>query len=497
MADARPPAVLLTPAEMGRADKLAVAAGVASLDLMENAGRAVTDAITERYSLREVLVICGPGNNGGDGFVVARLLASKGWPVRVAMAGDRRKLKGDAAANAGKWKGKVEDAKPQFGSAALIVDAMFGAGLDRDIEEPVASIVAAINASGLPVVAIDVPSGIDGASGAIRGTAVKADLSVTFFRKKPGHLLLPGRDLCGAQVLADIGIPAKVLDEIKPRYWQNGPDLWAVPSAQAAGHKYARGHCVVVSGNVLHTGAARLAATAALRAGAGLVSLAGVSNALLVHANHVTSIMLKPFDGANGLALLLEEKVHAVVLGPAAGVGAPTADNVLAALGAGVPAVLDADALSSFQQQPHKLFDAIKLDIGRPVVLTPHTGEFARLFGELSGSKLEQARAAAKLSGATVILKGSDTVIAAPNGRAAINANAPPTLATAGSGDVLAGIAGGLLAQGMRGFEAAAAAVWIHGAAATRFGKPGLIADDLPGLIPDVLAELQGKTPRD
>ena len=406
------------------------------------------------------------------------------------MIGKRDKLKGDAAANAGKWSGPVEEAQPSLGSPGLIVDAMFGAGLDRDIEAPVASIIKAINAAEVQVVAVDVPTGLDGATGAVRGAAVEADLSVTFFRKKPGHLLLPGRDLCGELVLADIGIPARVLDDIGARAWENGPGLWQVPVAGTAGHKYTRGHCVVVSGSVLHTGATRLAATAALRAGAGLVSLAGVANALLVHASHVTSIMLKPFDGANSLALLLESKVNAVVIGPGAGVGEPTAANVMAVLQSGVPAVLDADALTSFERKPQALFDAVKAKPDRPVVFTPHTGEFGRVFGDLSGSKLERARAAARLSGAVVILKGSDTVIAAPDGRAAINANAPPTLATAGSGDVLAGIAGGLLSQGMGGFEAAAAAVWIHGATGQRFGKPGLIAEDLPGLIPDVLAEL-------
>jgi hydroxyethylthiazole kinase-like uncharacterized protein yjeF len=347
-----------------------------------------------------------------------------------------------------------------------------------------------MNAVALPVVAIDVPSGVDGATGAVRGSAVEADLTVTFFRKKPGHLLLPGRDLCGELMLADIGIPARVLEDIKPKAWENGPGLWRVPTARAAGHKYTRGHCVVVSGGVLHTGATRLAAMAALRAGAGLVSLAGVANALLVHASHVTSIMLKQVDGANGVALLLEEKVNSVVIGPAAGIGEPTLANVMAVLGSGVPAVLDADALTSFEHQPQKLLDALKAKPQRPVVLTPHSGEYTRLFGKLAGSKPDQARDAARRSGAVVILKGSDTVIAAPDGRVAINANAPPTLATAGSGDVLAGIAGGLLAQGMDGFEAAAAAVWIHGAAGAKFGKPGLIADDLPGLIPDVLAGL-------
>jgi hydroxyethylthiazole kinase-like uncharacterized protein yjeF len=464
---------LLTPDDMYRADALAVEAGVPSLTLMETAGRAVAEAIVRRYGARPTLVLCGPGNNGGDGFVAARYLKSWGWPVRLALLGERHRLTGDAAAMAARWDGPVE-AVGSMAGAGLIVDALFGAGLSKPFPEALAT---AINGAGCPVVAVDVPSGLDGLTGQPRGASVRAEVTVTFFRRKPGHVLLPGRDLCGEVVVADIGIPDSVLQEIRPRDSINCEIRRPEPAL--SGHKYRRGHAVVVSGGPLHTGASRLAAEAALRSGAGLVTIAGSHAALAVQAAHVTAIMLSDMDLS---ALLADRRKNAVCIGPAAGVGVGTRDLVETVLMSGAAAVLDADALSSFADESERLFRLVEMGAGRPVVMTPHAGEFSRIFKELDEeceSKIERTRTAAARSGAVVVLKGADTVIAAPDGRARVNVNAPPWLATAGSGDVLAGVVTALLAQGLPGFEAACLGVWLHGEAASRHGPRGFTAETL------------------
>jgi hydroxyethylthiazole kinase-like uncharacterized protein yjeF len=474
---------ILTTAEMGEADAFAVAQGVPSLVLMENAGRAVAETIAARFKPCPVTVLCGPGNNGGDGFVVARLLDEYGFTVRVAEGSDP---KGDAAAMSEKWKGaRVALAPEALDGARLVVDGLFGAGLSRPLEGAAAQVVEALN--DLPVVAIDVPSGLSGYTGQPLGAVVvRAALTVTFFRKKPGHLLLPGRVLCGETVVADIGIPPEAANT---QLHENTPSLWRYPWPKAEGHKYARGHCVVVSGPAHATGAARLAARAALRVGAGLVSVASPPAAVAVNAAHLTAIMIKPFDGAAGLAELLSDKrLNAVALGPGLGVGGETRELANVALKSGAAIVLDADAITSFKDDPEALFNRLHARC----VLTPHDGEFERLFPGLldeSASKVDAARAAAKRAGCVVLLKGGDTVIADVSGKAAINANAPPTLATAGSGDVLTGLIAGLLAQQMNAFDAACAGAWLHGDAAHRFG-PGLIAEDLPEMMPQVLAGL-------
>jgi ADP-dependent NAD(P)H-hydrate dehydratase / NAD(P)H-hydrate epimerase len=475
---------LLTTKEMSQADALAVKAGVPSLELMEAAGRSVFQILRKRWTRRRVIVLCGPGNNGGDGFVVARLLQEAGWPITVGLLGDIKKLKGDAAVNAKRWQGETETLSiALLEGADLVVDALFGAGLTRDIDGMAKDMIEAINAQGLDCLSIDVPSGVDGNTGMVRGCAPEAKLTVTFFRKKTGHLLLPGRLLGGELHVTDIGIPATVLAEINATTVENAPKNWhrEFPFPKLNDHKYARGHAVI-SGGAEMTGAARLAARAARRVGAGLVTIAADAVAKDIYLAGDPGCMFSPLG-------LFEEAIsdprrNAVLVGPGNGVVNETRLRVVTALRAQKATVLDADALTIFQDDPASLFNWIKGE----TVLTPHAGEFARLF-DTSEDKVADCRKAAAQSGAVVLLKGADTVIAAPDGRIAINSNAPATLATAGSGDVLAGLITGLLAQGMPVFEAACAGAWLHGEAARLFGV-GLIAEDIAENVPQVLAAL-------
>lgn len=477
---------LLTCAQMRAADRAAVAAGVGEATLMENAGRACAQILATRHRLARVLVLCGPGNNGGDGFVLARCLADMGWSVRVSCVVERAALRGAARAMADQWQGPLAPWDPGLiQEADVIVDAIFGAGLDRDLTAPARPMIEAANASGKPILAIDIPSGVAGDTGKVLGCAMAAQWTVTFFRAKPGHWLYPGRALCGEVILADIGIAPSVLSTIAPQTFANHPDLWrgAFPWPRPQDHKYKRGHALVLSGDAFHTGAARLAARGALRAGAGLVTLAGETSALPILAAHVTAIMLaRADDPTDWQGLLDDPRKNAVLIGPGAGATMRTQQFIRMALMARKACVLDADGLTAFADDPSLLFSFIK----GPTVLTPHQGEFARLFPDLEGDKLRRVRQAAQRSGAVVLLKGPDTVIAAPDGRAIINGHAPPWLATAGSGDVLAGFIAGLMAAGMDPFPAAACAVWMHGQTAHDLG-PGMIAEDLPDAWPHAL----------
>lgn len=471
---------ILTVARMAEADAAAMASGTSGLELMERAGAAVCAAVLDRFDLQPVVVLCGPGNNGGDGYVIARLLKARGWPVEVRALAPPRSP--DAQAMAARWDGATAplECAPKTG---LVVDAMFGAGLSGPLKGAAATCAAQLAQDPERVIAVDTPSGVPGDTGRPLGPAVRAALTVTFHARKPAHVLQPGRSLCGEVVVTDIG-----LGEAPSTLAENLPDLWLdkFPWPATDAHKHARGRLVVVSGGLWSTGAARLAARGALRIGAGVVTVLSPPDAVLANAAHLEAVMLRPFETPMELELAADE-ADAAVIGPAAGVNEVTLLNVLALARTGAALVLDADAITVFRSDPEELFSVLDRDD----VLTPHPGEFERLFpGVLATApeRITAARIAAERAGAVVLLKGPDTVIAAPDGRAAVNVNGTPWLATAGSGDVLAGFIGGLVAQGMESFEAACAGAWIHAEAGDQ--GPGMIAEDLPGLAPAVLRRL-------
>ena len=483
------------------ADLYAARSGTPTLRLMEKAGRAVADAAQSLLPVAgSVLMACGPGNNGGDGYVAARILQGRGFAVTLAALAPPR-MGSDAAHMAALWEGPIERIEGLDPAAFdLVVDALFGAGLQRDIEGEARAFLERVAAADCAVLAVDVPSGVDGDTGQVRGFAVQASLTVTFHAPKTGHYLEPGASLSGELLIAPIGIPADAATAIGITTFLNGPAmaLAALQPPETTGHKYSRGHALIYSGGIEGGGAARLGARAALRVGAGLVTLAAPEEMVLAHAAAVDAILIR--RSADWTDLLADRRKNAVLLGPGGGIGAPMRAAIQAALQPPVgPAerflVLDADALTSFAGEADQLRRMIaEAGAEGRVVITPHEGEFQRLFSEQDDivravSKLERARQAAAFLKAVVLLKGADTVIAAPDGEAVINAHASPWLATAGSGDVLAGLITGLLAQGASPFAAACGAAWLHGEAGLRFG-PGLIAEDLPQLIPDILSDL-------
>lgn len=478
------PREILTVAEMAAADRAAVLAGTPTPVLMERAGEAVAQAVRARYGRRPVVVWCGPGDNGGDGYVAARHLRRHGWPVIVEAA--HPPVTDACRWAASRWRGEVKALSPTPSADTLYIDAIFGAGLSRPLESGVAALASAVARRALTIVAVDTPSGVHGDTGrSLDGVALAAELTITFHRRKPAHVLVEGGKACGDIVVADIGLTSLGAAAL----FENEPSLWLerYPWPAIDAHKHSRGRLSVVSGDAWNTGAARLAARGGLRIGAGAVTLLSPPSALSVNAGHLEAVMLAPFESDADLAAKAQ-KADAVIIGPAAGVGEATARNLRALAQTGAALVADADALTSFRDDPSELFACLDRDD----VLTPHPGEFERIFPGLLGQSPERitaAREAARTAGAVILLKGADTVISAPDGRAAVGLNGTPWLATAGSGDVLAGFIGGLLAQGMGSFEAACAGAWIHAECGARHG-PGLIAEDLPGLAPAILTRL-------
>jgi hydroxyethylthiazole kinase-like uncharacterized protein yjeF len=481
---------LLTPEQMAQADRLTISSGIGGSWLMENAGYAVTDVVLKHCpGIRRAIVLCGPGNNGGDGYVVARLLSERGVPALVYRRFEP-KPHTDAAMAAIAWRGPVLKLEAlEIEPSDVVIDALYGAGFRGALEGVDAQAAQIVEASGAPVICIDLPSGIDGLSGIHQGTSFIANHTVTFFCKKPGHLLYPARALCGELHVTDIGISPRAFDDIKPLLFENGPVLFehALPKPDPQSHKYSRGAVGVFSGGAGATGAARLSALASAKAGAGAVIVLAPASAVADLGAQLTSAMIRTIDNPKALAhIISDRKYAALVLGPGFGDLPRLRENILTLLQGtrAIPLVLDADVFSAFADEPHTLFAAIEKS-SCPAVMTPHEGEFQRMFPGIAKSSLgkqEKARAAAALAHCTMIYKGPDTVIASPDGRAAINSNGGPMLATAGSGDVLSGVVAGLLAQKMPAFEAACAAVYFHAEAGQRLGN-GLIAEELAGAI--------------
>ena len=488
---------ILSVAQHAAIDRLAALSGTPVLSLMENAGRQVANQIALRWPACRVLVVCGPGNNGGDGYVAARHLQARGFEVELAIWGDHAQGSSEARQMAARWTGPVQPFNADDNIRAdLVVDAVLGAGLSRALPEDLARFFSAVSIADIPVVSIDVPSGMHGDMARfIEGTTPwSATLCVTFFRKKPAHVLMPGRLHCGEISCVDIGIADGMIRALASQPLVNADALQSCEETlhlprlrtDPMAHKHARGHCFVLSGPASSTGAARLSASAALRAGAGLVTVLGSADALPVLASHLTAVMVRVYAQPNELRQLLSDpRPAAVIVGPGLGVTAAARQAIAHVLSAQRPTVIDADGLTLFEGDPPELF--AQLNPG--CVLTPHVGEFNRLFPnvlERATNRIDATREAARRAGAVVLLKGPDTVIAAPDGRVAVNTNAPPALATAGSGDVLAGIIGARLAQGEAAFEAARSGAFLHGKCGSLAG-PGLTAEDLPAMLPRAL----------
>ena len=504
---------LFTITEMQMADRLAIEAGISGVFLMEQAGICVTSHF-ERISDGpcRITILAGPGNNGGDAFVVARLLKQRAYKIDMFEFCAKNRQEGGVQSDAKFMKEKwleiggqihslsnISDIREKLDQSDMLIDGLFGAGLNRDIEEPLLSVIDEINRSNLEVLAIDIPSGVNGDTGQIMGTAIKASQTCSFHRPKQGHYLYPGRDMCGELNIENIGIPARVNNQILSKQHINTPDLWRDSLNRRAinSHKYHQGSVLVASGDQTMQGASVLSSNAAVEVGAGLVTMTVAKKEPQPHPKSYAAIMLASLpEGEEGKGLdtlISSKKITASLIGPGSMPSVKTQERALALLKTSKGVVLDAGALTAFKGQQELLSAGIKnRDVLVPsVVLTPHEGEFKALFPDLNvKNKIEAAREAAKRMSAVIVLKGADTVIASPDERVIVNANAPATLASAGTGDVLAGIIVGLIANiATPLFEAAAAAVYIHGECANKISTE-LVADELIDHIADVKQDL-------
>ena len=480
---------VLTTAEMSKADAAAIASGIAGIQLMKAAGTSVAHEVIEEFKPCPVLILCGPGNNGGDGFITAQYLKKKGWPVRIACMVKRNALKGDSALAAKNWDGEIETLNSSLSvhQTGLVIDAIFGTGFARTLAIELVILFEKIRSRKIPVVAVDVPTGLNATTGTAEPDTLKASLTVTFCRKKTGHLLLPGKLHCGKIIIADIGITDTIVTALNTTCLENHPTLWLknFPLPNDESHKYTRGHAVIYGGEK-RTGAACLAAAAAQKIGAGLVTITSPIKTIPIYSTFRASIMVDECKDIKDIKTILrDERKNAILIGPGAGVDKKLRQIVETALSFNKSGVLDADVFSVYKNNHKDLFSKLS----PKYVLTPHEKEFERIFGIIKGNKLERALKAAKISNAIVLLKGSDTIIAAPDGASVINTNAPPVLATAGSGDVLSGLITGLITQGMPPFMATCAAVWLHGKTAQTYGI-GLTAEDIISTLPQVLKDI-------
>lgn len=485
---------ILSITQMKQAEDASLSGRTSSYTLMQRAGRAVADIVRERYEKQPVMVLCGSGNNGGDGFIAASELKRKKWDVTVACKLEAEYLEGDVARAAEEWGDDFETLdKVKLPEDGIIIDAIFGTGLEREITGDAQEVLFALQRSSCSVVAVDFPSGVYADSGDCQPCTPQADLTVTFFRKKMGHILLPGRVACGDIIVSDIGMKDDVLDEIEGEIvHENDPSLgWQEDASTKAfwTHKYHHGHIAVLGGKVL-TGATVLTSLSALRIGAGLVTIAAHPDVVNVYRMASPSLMVEPLQEMARFKdhYAKDDRRNVLLIGPGAGLENEGALKkiVFDATASERICVLDADALSVFENDTRTFYKSLH----KSCILTPHEGEFERIFPGLQGSKVDRALEASRKTGAIIVLKGADTVVASPNGKAVINTTGCGWMATAGTGDVLAGMIAGLVARKVLNlFDATCAAVWMHGKASELAG-PGMISEDLSSHIPSVLALL-------
>ena len=459
-----------------------------SFDLMNNAGKLSAKYINKNLPKKNILVLCGTGGNGGDGFITGNELKKYKWNVTISIIGDIEKITGDSLKAYKKLKIKNTNFNDiNLDNIDYVIDAIFGIGLNRNLDNEYIKTIEKINNKKLPVIALDIPSGVNSDNGTISNATFNCFLTLTYSAYKLGHYLLPSAEKCGKIVLLDIGIPKPLIKNTKPVINLNSPSIWKdkIVWPKVNDHKYSRGCIVIIGGPKEMTGAARLAAKAAQRAGSGIVILACDKNSSDIYYRTLTSQIVKSYRNIPELKNIIKDKrINSVVIGP--GLGINNKNVVKNVLKHSNNIIIDADAITCFQNDIKSFKDLIR---NKTVILTPHEGEFKKLFPNIKGNLVDKAIYAAKKLNSIIVLKSANTIIASQNNHVILNKYGSRWLATAGSGDVLAGIIGALLSNGMDAFHAAAFGVWIHSSAGIYFG-PGLIAEDISDLIPKIYKKI-------